>query len=118
MKALADGDGRYLLNMVEAIARKGNQGAARRGGIVEDRGLTRARLYDKGGEAHYNLISAFHKSLRGSDPDAALYWLARMLDGGEDPGFIARRMTRFASEDMRSYGPERLAASHFGLGGP
>jgi putative ATPase len=68
----------------------------------------RAPLYDKAQEGHYNLISAFHKSMRGSDPDAALYWLARMLDGGEDPLFIARRITRFATEDIRMADPNAV----------
>ena len=107
LKALADGDGRYLLNMVEAIARKGTKAPLAVAELSRIVGR-RAPLYDKGGEAHYNLISAFHKSLRGSDPDAALYWLARMLDGGEDPGFIARRMTRFASEDIGLADPNAL----------
>jgi len=66
-------------------------------------------LHDKAGESHYNLISAFHKSLRGSDPDAALYWLGRMLQGGEDPLYIARRMVRFASEDIGNADPHALS---------
>ena len=69
---------------------------------------SRAPLYDKSGEEHYNLISALHKSMRGCDPDAALYWLARMLDGGEDPLYIVRRLTRFASEDVGMADPEAL----------
>ncbi|MCK7513897.1 MAG: hypothetical protein MZV70_64340 [Desulfobacterales bacterium] len=68
----------------------------------------KALVYDKSGEEHYNLISALHKSLRGSDPDAALYWLARMLAAGEDPFFIARRMVRFASEDIGNADPQAL----------
>ena len=68
----------------------------------------KALQYDKGGEEHYNLISAFHKSLRGSDPDAALYWLARMLMAGEDPLYVARRMVRFASEDIGNADPHAL----------
>jgi putative ATPase len=68
-------------------------------------------LYDKGGESHYNLISALHKSLRGSDPDAALYWLERMLSGGEDPLYIARRMVRFASEDIGNADPNALTVA-------
>ena len=71
----------------------------------------RAPLYDKSQEAHYNLISALHKSLRGSDVDAALYWLARMLDGGEDPRYIARRLTRFAVEDIGMADPDALPQS-------
>src|SRR3546814_3199339 len=69
----------------------------------------RAPLYDKSQEGHYNLISALHKSLRGSDPDAALYWLARMLAGGEDPAYILRRLTRFAVEDVGLAEPQAVA---------
>lgn len=95
--AMADGDGRSLLNLIEQIAPETQPldpaGLARR--------LTRrAAVYDKSGDGHYNLISALHKSVRGSDPDAALYWLARMLKGGEDPRFLARRITRMAIEDI------------------
>src|SRR6202030_4791963 len=68
----------------------------------------RAPLYDKAQESHYNLISALHKSLRGSDPDAALYWFARMLTGGEDPRYIARRLVRFAAEDIGMADPQAL----------
>jgi putative ATPase len=71
----------------------------------------KAYLYDKSGEEHYNLISALHKSLRGSDPDAALYWLERMLEAGEDPLYIARRMIRFASEDIGMADPQALQAA-------
>lgn len=95
--AMADGDGRYLLNMIEQVqALPAPIDPAVLAAAVQKR----APLYDKSQEGHYNLISALHKSMRGSDPDAALYWLARMLDGGEDPLFIARRMTRFANEDI------------------
>ncbi len=73
--------------------------------------LKKALLYDKDGEEHYNLISAFHKSLRGSDPDAALYWLGRMLAAGEDPLYIARRMVRFASEDVGNADPQALVVA-------
>jgi putative ATPase len=76
--------------------------------VVEEAFQKKFLLYDKGGEEHYNLISAFHKSLRGSDPDAALYWLGRMLAAGEDPLFIARRMVRFASEDVGNADPRAL----------
>ncbi|WP_414656119.1 replication-associated recombination protein A [Ferrovibrio sp.] len=97
--AMADGDGRYLLNLAEElfalqIDRLLNTTALAR--VVQKR----APLYDKAQEGHYNLISALHKSLRGSDTDAALYWLARMLAGGEDPLYIARRLVRFAVEDI------------------
>jgi len=77
--------------------------------IVQQAIQKRATLYDKTGEEHYNLISALHKSIRGSDPDAALYWMARMLDGGEDPLYIARRLVRFASEDVGNAAPNALA---------
>ncbi len=98
LKALADGDGRALLNLVEQIA--GHDGPALDPAALGDRLTRRAALYDKSGDAHYNLISALHKSVRGSDPDAALYWLARMLKGGEDPRYLARRITRMAIEDI------------------
>ena len=97
LMAMADGDGRYLLNMIEQIQNlTGPVDTAMLAAAVQKR----PPLYDKSQEGHYNLISALHKSMRGSDPDAALYWLARMLDGGEDPLFIARRITRFANEDI------------------
>ncbi len=107
LKALADGDGRYLLNLAEEIAG---------GPLLDAAGLARtvqrrAPVYDKDREGHYNLISALHKSLRGSDPDAALYWLARMLHGGEDPRYIARRLVRFASEDVGLADPAALPAA-------
>ena len=95
---MADGDGRALLNLVEQIAAE--TGAARRRPGSRERLTRRAALFDKSGDGHYNLISALHKSVRGSDPDAALYWLARMLKGGEDPRFLARRITRMAVEDI------------------
>ena len=95
--AMADGDGRYLLNMIEQVrALPAPVDTAALAAAVQKR----APLYDKSQEGHYNLISALHKAMRGSDPDAALYWLARMLHGGEDPLFIARRITRFATEDI------------------
>ena len=74
-------------------------------------------LYDKTGEEHYNLISALHKSMRNSDPDAAVYWLARMLEAGEDPLYIARRVTRFASEDIGLADPRALELGSRGLSG-
>ena len=107
LRAMADGDGRYLLNMVEQIlALPGEQPLD--AGALATLLARRAALYDKDREEHYNLISALHKSLRGSDPDAALYWLARMLTGGEDPRFIARRLTRFATEDVGTADPGAL----------
>jgi putative ATPase len=107
LAALADGDGRYVLNLVEALAalpadqtldQKALLGAVQR----------RAAVYDKDREEHYNLISALHKSLRGSDADAALYWFQRMLVGGEDPRYIARRLVRFAAEDVGLADPQAL----------
>jgi len=95
--AMADGDGRALLNLVEQIA--GLEGPLDPAALAA-RVTRRAALYDKSGDGHYNLISALHKSVRGSDPDAALYWLARMLEGGEDPRYLARRITRMAVEDI------------------
>jgi len=105
--AMADGDGRYLLNMAEELFRLPPDI------ILDPAALTkavqkRAPLYDKAQEGHYNLISALHKSLRGSDTDAALYWLARMLVGGEDPKYIARRLLRFAVEDVGLADPQAL----------
>jgi putative ATPase len=103
--AMADGDGRYLLNMIEQVqALPAPVDSSALAAAVQKR----APLYDKSQEGHYNLISALHKSMRGSDPDAALYWLARMLDGGEDPLFIARRLTRFATEDIGMADPNAV----------
>ncbi|MEN6317612.1 MAG: replication-associated recombination protein A [Syntrophaceae bacterium] len=109
----ADGDARMALNSLEAAASllriedKGERKITR--AVVEEALQRKALQYDKGGEEHYNLISAFHKSLRGSDPDASLYWLGRMLVAGEDPLYIARRMVRFASEDIGNADPRALA---------
>jgi putative ATPase len=105
--AMADGDGRYLLNMAEELFRLPPDL------VLDPAALAkavqkRAPLYDKAQEGHYNLISALHKSLRGSDTDAALYWLARMLAGGEDPKYIARRLLRFAVEDIGLADPQAL----------
>jgi putative ATPase len=99
--ALADGDGRAVINLADEVFAAVKPGAA----SLDRQALTtlvqrRAPLYDKSREGHYNLISALHKSVRGSDPDAALYWLARMLDGGEDPLYLARRLVRMAIEDI------------------
>ncbi len=96
---MADGDGRALLNLVEQVAAWKVEGQLTRDQLAT-RLQRRAAQYDKSGEAHYNLISALHKSVRGSDPDAALYWFARMLEGGEDPRYLARRITRMAVEDI------------------
>jgi putative ATPase len=113
---IADGDARMALNSLEVVAvLLANKSAPSKDQprviAVEDleRALQKkALVYDKGGEEHYNIISAFHKSLRGSDPDAALYWLERMLAAGEDPLYIARRMVRFASEDIGNADPQAL----------
>jgi putative ATPase len=99
VRAMADGDGRFLLNLCEQLFQ------LRAVEVLNTAALSeviqrRAPVYDKGQGSHYNLISALHKSLRGSDTDAALYWMARMLSGGEDPRFIARRLLRFSYEDI------------------
>ena len=99
LKTMADGDGRFLLNLAEELFALAVEGPIDTG-MLAQAVQRRAPLYDKSQEGHYNLISALHKSLRGSDCDAALYWLARMLDGGEDPRYIARRLLRFAYEDV------------------
>ncbi len=105
---LADGDGRYLINLLESL-----YNLAPRGRVLDkDEVLKivqhRAPVYDKDREGHYNLISALHKSLRGSDTDAALYWAARMIEGGEDPLYLLRRLTRFATEDIGLADPQAL----------
>ncbi|HEX3431860.1 MAG TPA: replication-associated recombination protein A [Rhizomicrobium sp.] len=107
LRAMADGDGRYVLNLAEEIA------AVKTDRPLDSAALTvlvqkRAPLYDKSREEHYNLISALHKSIRGSDPDAALYWLARMLAGGEQPLYIARRLVRAAVEDIGLADPQAV----------
>jgi putative ATPase len=121
---IADGDARCALNNLElAVALRGEQAKASTAG--DDRRIDRPDLekalqqkalrYDKSGEEHFNLISALHKSLRGSDPDAALYWLARMLAAGEAPLYIARRMVRFASEDVGLADPQALSTALDGM---
>ena len=97
--AFADGDGRYLLNLAEEIFALTTKKKLDAKGVAKHL-QKRAPAYDKNREEHYNIISALHKSIRGSDPDAALYWLARMLTGGEDPLYISRRIIRMASEDI------------------
>ena len=108
----ANGDGRAALNLLELSARLA-KGSPEPGLItlplIQEAAQRRSLLYDKAGEEHFNLISALHKSLRGSDPDAALYWLARMLAAGEDPLYIARRLIRFASEDIGNADPQSLS---------
>jgi putative ATPase len=124
----ADGDARAALNSLEASAaltdKTGGEARQITRAFVEEAIQKKALQYDKDGEEHYNLISALHKSLRGSDPDAALYWLGRMLAAGEEPLYIARRMIRFASEDIGNADPRALTvaidamqAYHF-LGSP
>jgi putative ATPase len=102
---MADGDGRALLNLIEQVAAWKTDAPLDRDAL-STRLMRRAAKYDKSGEEHYNLISALHKSVRGSDPDAALYWFARMLEGGEDPRFLARRITRMAVEDIGLADPQ------------
>jgi putative ATPase len=107
LRAMADGDGRYMLNLAEELA------AVKAAAPLDTASLValvqkRAPLYDKSREEHYNLISALHKSIRGSDPDAALYWLARMLAGGEQPLYIARRLVRAAVEDIGLADPQAV----------
>ena len=109
LKAMADGDGRTAINMAEEIFAALKEGAR----VLDRDGLVslvqqRAPLYDKSRDGHYNLISALHKSVRGSDPDASLYWLARMLVGGEDRLFLARRLVRMAVEDIGLADPQAL----------
>ena len=112
----ANGDARVALNFLESAANivtgpRGGDGAAASpidAALVADLAQNRSLLYDKTGEEHYNLISALHKSMRNSDPDAAVYWLARMLEAGEDPLYVARRLVRFASEDIGNADPQAL----------
>jgi putative ATPase len=110
---MADGDGRYLLNMAEEIFAS----QAQNGEVMDNAGLgallqRRVPLYDKGQDGHFNLISALHKSVRGSDPDAALYWLARMLVAGEDPLYLGRRLVRMAVEDIGLADPQALVQAN------
>jgi putative ATPase len=102
---MADGDGRSALNLIEQVMSWTLPEPLDREQLAK-RLMRRAAKYDKSGEEHYNLISALHKSVRGSDPDAALYWFARMLEGGEDPRFLARRITRMAVEDIGLADPQ------------
>lgn len=108
MKDTADGDGRYILNLAESV-----WAYAQSGEVFDKENIvkiirSRAPVYDKGRDGHYNLISAVHKSLRGTDVDAALYWVARMLEAGEDPKYIFRRLTRFAVEDVSMADPNAV----------
>lgn len=105
---LADGDGRYLINLLESVYDLTPAGVTLDAVSLLKLVQQRAPVYDKDREGHYNLISAVHKSLRGSDTDAALYWAARMLEGGEDPLYLLRRLTRFAMEDVSLADPQAL----------
>ena len=107
LRAMADGDGRYALNLAEEVHALSPPAPLDTAALIAAI-QRRAPLYDKGGEGHYNLISALHKSIRGSDCDAALYWLARMLAGGEEPLYIARRLVRAAIEDIGLADPEAV----------
>jgi putative ATPase len=110
----ANGDARVALNLLElSVAAAGEIGGERRVDVsrVEQTIQRRTLLYDKSGEEHYNLISALHKSMRNSDPDASVYWLARMLEAGEDPLYVARRLVRFASEDVGNADPQALTVA-------
>jgi len=113
--AMANHDARVALNTLETAAQSTVPDSEGRRvitlGIIEDTFQKRAVLYDKAGEQHYDLISALHKSMRDSDPDASIYWLAMMLEGGEDPLYIARRMIRFASEDVGMADPQALVVA-------
>jgi len=112
----SNGDARAALNLLElstAAAASSAAGGVKRVelALVQQAAQRRALLYDKSGEEHYNIISALHKSMRNSDPDAAVYWLARMVEAGEDPLYIARRLIRFASEDIGNADPQALAVA-------
>ena len=105
----ANGDARVALNMLETAAAAGASSHRIDVPLVAELAQNRALLYDKSGQEHYNLISALHKSMRNSDPDATVYWLARMIESGEDPLYIARRLVRFASEDIGNADPRALS---------
>jgi len=107
----ADGDARRALTVLEAAAEALPDAGRITRAIAQDALQRRFARYDKGGEEHFNHISAYHKALRGSDPDGALYWLARMIDGGEDPLYVARRTIRFAVEDVGLADPQALAVA-------
>lgn len=111
MIAMSDGDGRYLLGLVEQVDALGPRGEPLDAEGLAHLVASRAPLYDKSSDEHYNLISALHKSMRGSDPDASLYWLSRMLLGGEDPLYVARRLIRFACEDVGMADPNALSVA-------
>ena len=112
LKALADGDGRYFINLIEGVFLYAAPNEILDKEALESLLQRRLPNYDKVGEGHYNLISALHKSLRGSDPDAGLYWLARMVVAGEDMKYILRRLMRFATEDVGMADPGALVQAH------
>lgn len=112
LKNLADGDGRYFINLIESVFQYALPDEILDQPALEQLLQKRLPNYDKDREGHYNLISALHKSLRGSDPDAGLYWLARMITAGEDMKYILRRLTRFASEDVGMADPGALVQAH------
>jgi putative ATPase len=107
----ANGDARIALNMLELASALAADGRRIDAAMIADLAQNRSLLYDKTGEEHYNLISALHKSLRNSDPDASVYWLARMLESGEDALYVARRLVRFASEDVGNADPQALVVA-------
>jgi putative ATPase len=114
LATLSDGDARAALNALELAAMTtppSKDGIRKITREAAEEAVQKRVLYDKDGEEHYNIISALHKSMRGSDPDAALYWLGRMLEGGEDPLYIARRVIRFASEDVGNADPQALVVA-------
>jgi putative ATPase len=109
---MADGDGRSALTLAEEVWRSAKPREVFDSAALQDIVQRRAPIYDKGQEGHYNLISALHKTIRGSDPDAALYYLARMLDAGEDPLYIGRRLVRAAVEDIGMADPQALVIAN------
>ena len=111
MARYANGDARVALNLLELTAATAAASGRLDAPLVAEVAQNRALLYDKTGEEHYNLISALHKSMRNSDPDASVYWLARMLEAGEDPLYVARRLVRFASEDVGNADPRALSVA-------
>jgi putative ATPase len=111
MVKYANGDARVALNLLEMAAGAASDTRRITAAMIAEIAQNRALLYDKTGEEHYNLISALHKSMRNSDPDASVYWLARMLEAGEDPLYVARRLVRFASEDIGNADPQALSVA-------
>ena len=109
---MADGDGRAALTLAEEVWRAARKDEIFDAAQLQDILQRRAPIYDKSADGHYNLVSALHKSVRGSDPDAALYYLARMLDAGEDPLFLARRVVRMAVEDIGLADPQALVIAN------